>query len=274
MSQQRPSRFCSHQRRPRRTLLLMIVTFGTFAIGSPGQDSALERISNMIITLGAPDVPILPLPFLYAEDGFTYSISNFESSPPLSPSSRFSWTKTGPNIGTLVRTTAFDRSETFITIGSFSPTFGWSGSYRRGNITGIVTMTPFTLTSQSPLRNASTRVPLAPGGAATMGFVVAGAMPRRVLVRAVGPALGQFGVANPAASPVLTVQRAGVEVGANSGWGGAPEVAAVFSKVGAFALPAGSRDCALVLVLSAGNYSSQVRTDAGGEVLFEVYFVD
>ena len=50
--------------------------------------------------------------------------------------------------------------------------------------------------------------------------------------------------------------------------------APIFSAVGAFALPGGSRDAALVLTLSAGHsYTAQVSGIGGatGEALVEVY---
>ncbi|MBL9200147.1 MAG: hypothetical protein JNL39_06550 [Opitutaceae bacterium] len=228
----------------------------------------------MIAFISFTGVPVPPVNRLYSEDGFVYSISSFGPQPPLSPTLQFVWRKTGPDTGTLVETTGSFRTERTITFSSFSPQFGWSGVHREGSLSGFIRFAPFALTSGAPLRNTSTRLTLGSGGMATMGFVVAGATPRRVLVRAIGPSLAQFGVASPAAAPALTVLRSGAEIGTNSGWGGAPDLAAVFAKVGAFALPTSSRDCALVLTLAAGNYTAQVRADGGGEVLFEVYFVD
>jgi hypothetical protein len=124
------------------------------------------------------------------------------------------------------------------------------------------------------LRNISSRATLVANQPVTTGFVVAGAAPRRVLVRAIGPSLTAFGVANPSANPVLTVLLGGVPVGSNSGWGGSASLAATFASVGAFALPPGSRDCALLLALDPGDYTAQARDAAGGEVLIEVYFVN
>jgi hypothetical protein len=258
-----------------KVIFLSVLLFLAGRASVYAQDLAPERIANMVISLGAGSVPILPIPYLYSEDGYIYNFSDFDSNTVLSSfGSRFSWIKTGRNSGTLIRTTGLGRSETHLTLTSYHPEFGWFGNYRQGSIAGFVTIVPFSPLSQAPLRNTSTRVSLATGGMATMGFVVGGATPRRVLVRAIGPSLAQFGVANPAATLALTVLQSGSEIGANSGWGGAADVASVFSKVGAFGLPTSSRDCALVLTLAAGNYTAQVRADGGGDVLFEVYFVD
>jgi hypothetical protein len=47
----------------------------------------------------------------------------------------------------------------------------------------------------------------------------------------------------------------------------------VFSSVGAFALPAGSRDAALVVSLPPGSYTAQVSGVGGltGDAIIEVY---
>ena len=249
-----------------------IVLFCVWVFPLTAQDLAPDRIANMSVTFRG--LTAFPDPLIFSENGFAYNPTNGGADAPFAQVRQFTWRKTGANTGVLTQTFPSAQVVRSLTFDFFSPTFGWSGGYREGNAVGIFTIVPFNLTSAAPLRNASTRVTLAPNGLATMGFVVTGATPRRVLVRAVGPALGQFGVANPAAAPVLTVIRDGTELATSSGWGGSSETAAVFTKVGAFALPAGSRDCALVLTLPTGSYSAQIRATSGGEVLFEVYFVD
>ncbi len=52
---------------------------------------------------------------------------------------------------------------------------------------------------------------------------------------------------------------------------------ATFNRVGAFTLPANSRDAALVTTLEPGAYTAQIRGGTAtetGEVLLEVYFLD
>ena len=54
-------------------------------------------------------------------------------------------------------------------------------------------------------------------------------------------------------------------------------LANLFGVIGAFALPEGSRDAALVVRLSPGVYSALLRNasdDAGGDPLVEVYFLE
>jgi hypothetical protein len=129
----------------------------------------------------------------------------------------------------------------------------------------------------APLMNLSVRATLAAGGTVSPGFVVGGTAPRRVLVRAVGPGLSAFGVTGLLGNPRLTVFNGSLAIGANDDWGGDPDVNATFVAVGAFGLPATSKDSAVVLTLQPGAYTIAVRgstaTEAG-EVLVEVYFVE
>jgi N-acetylmuramoyl-L-alanine amidase len=108
------------------------------------------------------------------------------------------------------------------------------------------------------------------------GFYVAGTGTQRVLIRAVGPTLGALGVSSVLADPQLEVTDAtvGTRLATNDNW--EPSLAPVFAQVGAFALPAGSRDSAAVVTLAAGrSYTVQVSgvANAVGEALVEVYEV-
>lgn len=111
-------------------------------------------------------------------------------------------------------------------------------------------------------------------GGITAGFVVAGGGEKRVLVRAVGPALSAFGVVGAAADPRLKLYVGEREIGANDNWGGRSELVTAFAQAGAFDLAPNSRDAALVASLPAGNYTVKVETgNSTGTVLVEVYEV-
>ncbi len=122
----------------------------------------------------------------------------------------------------------------------------------------------------APLKNVSARAFVPAGGSATAGFMLGGTGSRRVLVRAVGPALRVFGVPEPLARPALAV-FAGERpcVGTTDG------AAAAAAAVGAFPLPAGGADCAQVFTLPPGSYTANVTGAPGdaGEVLVEVYLI-
>jgi hypothetical protein len=98
-----------------------------------------------------------------------------------------------------------------------------------------------------------------------------------VLVRAVGPTLGVFGVAGVLADPSLTVYgSSGAILGANDDWGtkaSSAEIAAASTAAGAFALADDAKDAALVLTLNPGNYTLQItgKPGSGGVALVEVY---
>jgi N-acetylneuraminic acid mutarotase len=113
------------------------------------------------------------------------------------------------------------------------------------------------------------------GSGVTVGFVVAGAGSRTVLIRAVGPTLGTapFNFSGVATDPQLALYAGAARAGENNDWGGTGALAAAFAQVGAFALPAGSKDAALIAILAPGNYSVQVSGTGGttGIALVEVY---
>ncbi|MDO8544366.1 MAG: zinc-dependent metalloprotease family protein [Opitutaceae bacterium] len=112
------------------------------------------------------------------------------------------------------------------------------------------------------------------------GFVVEGTQPKRMLVRAAGPALAAFGVAEPLADPVLrVVASGGREDWRNDDWSvqtGAAEIVTAGAQVGAFPFATGSRDAALLLTLPPGGYSAVVEGAGGttGAGLVEAYQVE
>jgi hypothetical protein len=130
-------------------------------------------------------------------------------------------------------------------------------------------------TSATPrLINVSVRKDLGKG--VTVGFVLGGSAPTKVLVRAIGPTLGSFGVPGTVPDPQLVLfNGASVKIGENNDWGGTADLLGAFNAVGAFALPTTSKDAAIVAILSPGNYSVQVSGTAGttGVALVEVYEV-
>jgi hypothetical protein len=132
---------------------------------------------------------------------------------------------------------------------------------------------PDTVSATAALANLSIRT-TAGTGAATLiaGFALSGGT-KPILVRGIGPALEGFGVTGVLPDPRLELLREGgtTSVGANDNWTAA--AAEAFPRVGAFGLPAGSRDAALVATLDAGTYTAQL-TDASGAVgiaLLELY---
>ncbi len=110
------------------------------------------------------------------------------------------------------------------------------------------------------------------------GFVIGGPAAKTVLIRAIGPALGQFGVRGALADPILTVFRESTVIATNDNWYDAPNavtVPDVAARVGAFRLATTALDAALLLTLPSGPYTAQITGAAGGQggALIEVYEV-
>ncbi|MCX6951915.1 MAG: CotH kinase family protein [Verrucomicrobia bacterium] len=137
----------------------------------------------------------------------------------------------------------------------------------------------YTLDTNGRTTNLSTRAMVRAGdGLLVGGFVVQGPAYKRMLVRAVGPALAAFGVEDALADPVLRISSGGKEVATVDDWSSAPQAAvtkAATSVLGAFALPDGSKDAALLITLPPGPYTVEVSGKNGteGVALLEIYEV-
>jgi hypothetical protein len=129
--------------------------------------------------------------------------------------------------------------------------------------------------ASAPLvRNISLRGQTGPGALVlTAGFVLRGNGPLRLLIRGLGPALVQFGVGDAVADPRLALYGSGLNTPLleNDDWAG--EAA---RQAGAFALPTGSRDAALVATLEAGVYSAQLLAagSATGTGMIEIFVLE
>ncbi|RKZ92251.1 MAG: hypothetical protein DRQ40_08960, partial [Gammaproteobacteria bacterium] len=133
----------------------------------------------------------------------------------------------------------------------------------------------------SDLSNLSTRGSIGPGKNLIGGFVVSGNMPKRILIRAIGPTLVGFGITDAVDSARLVlshhVDGDMITIGDNLGWSthpGSSQIAEVSARAGAFALEPDSLDSALLLWLEPGVYTAQVQPGQSGQsgtALVEVY---
>ncbi|ACB77262.1 matrixin family metalloprotease [Opitutus terrae] len=150
--------------------------------------------------------------------------------------------------------------------------------------TARVTVTPVSM-ANAMLANLSARGRAGTGSETfIVGFVVTGKTPKPVLVRAIGPTLSGQGIQHPLADPRLTLFRtvdgASSTVDANDNWSAdaatAANLRAAAQRLGAFALPDGSTDAALLVTLEPGVYSAHVDSQGGaaGITLVEVYDAD
>jgi hypothetical protein len=127
------------------------------------------------------------------------------------------------------------------------------------------------------LVSIASRGTVTPGdGALIGGFVVTGNSPKTLLIRGIGPALTAFGVAGALADPSLTIYQDSKVITTNEGWANSAAIAAAAIQTGAFALPSGSKDAAVLLTLSPGAYSAQIKSAknaSSGVALIEIYEV-
>ena len=113
------------------------------------------------------------------------------------------------------------------------------------------------------------------------GFHISGSVPKRVLVRAVGPSLSTlFGVPGTLGDPQLRIVQSADQtvVATNDNWAtgaDAAQISAAAGPVGAFQLAGSSLDAALLVYLRPGSYSAVVSGSgtARGVALVEIYEV-
>ena len=138
-----------------------------------------------------------------------------------------------------------------------------------------------TTNTSARLINMSARTNVGTGGSILIaGFAIQGDAPKQVLIRAIGPSLTQFGVTGVLADPQLALFRQGTTqpIQQNDNWLAATNAAQVGlagAQVGAFNLPATSRDSAILVTLDPGTYSAQVSGvgNTTGVALVEIYEV-
>ena len=111
------------------------------------------------------------------------------------------------------------------------------------------------------------------------GFIVQGTEPKRVIVRAIGPELTQYGVPNPLANPTLELHDAtGALIASNNNWattiiGGIITANQVHDIQASGYAPGNGFESAIIADLAPGNYTAIVRgvNNTAGVALVEVY---
>ena len=179
-------------------------------------------------------------------------------------------------------------SDAFVSVGAFAlPASSLDAALVRtiegGNTVQVIGQTGGTVLVEayemaaSPdarLINVSARNRVGRGSEALVaGFTISGEAGKTVVIRGIGPTLAAFGVGGVLADPKLELYAGASKIGENDSWDAAH--AATFANVGAFALPAGSKDAALVVTLAPGSYTVQLSGSDGGtgEGMIEVYEV-
>jgi hypothetical protein len=137
-----------------------------------------------------------------------------------------------------------------------------------------------TQTSQTSLGNISTRSFVQTGEHVMIGgFIVHGTGPKRVIIRAIGPELTQYGITNPLANPILELHnQAGALIASNDNWqttilGGIITTNQVADIQNSGHAPTATNESAIIASLPPGNYTAIVRgvVNTTGVGLVEVY---
>ena len=132
----------------------------------------------------------------------------------------------------------------------------------------------------SALGNISTRAFVQTGDNVMIGgFIVQGTGPKRVIIRAIGPELSQYGVPDPLGNPTLELHNAaGALIGSNDDWqhtiiGGVITHSQVADIQNSGHAPANPFESAIIADLAPGNYTAIVRgvNNTTGVALVEVY---
>lgn len=181
------------------------------------------------------------------------------------------WRKNGVYVG----------GDPYLVISNAGPSNSGVYTYRSANAAGGLVSTPATLTvvgnaSAGRLSNLSIRTTAGSGSQTLivgLGLAGTGSSSKNILVRAIGPGLAPYGVSDPLADPVLTVFQQQQPIASNDDWAAA--LAPTFASVGAFPLPPGSPDSALIVSFAPGTYTAQVTGKGStGTALAEVYDLD
>jgi uncharacterized protein GlcG (DUF336 family) len=134
---------------------------------------------------------------------------------------------------------------------------------------GSVETPPFTVAEK--LANISTRVMAGTGDNQLIGgFIVTGNAPKKVIVRAIGPSLSQFGIGGALADPTLELHdQTGAVIAANDNWKDSQR-----NEIEASGIPpTRDEESAIVRTLAPGSYTAMAGGKNGGTgiALVEVY---
>jgi hypothetical protein len=135
-------------------------------------------------------------------------------------------------------------------------------------------------TGPPSLGNVSTRSFVQTGSNVMIGgFIVQGSGPKRVIIRAIGPELTQYGIPNALANPILELHNgAGALIATNDDWqatilGGIITSSQVSDIQNSGHAPTAASESAIIANLQPGNYTAILRgvNNTTGVALVEVY---
>lgn len=173
----------------------------------------------------------------------------------------YQWYRNGVAIAGATGSSLTLRNLTLADAGSYTCVISNAG----GSVTSSAAVVSVSV--PSVLSNLSVRTNMSSGQTLIVGAVLSGG-PKRILIRAAGPALNGFGLQGMA-DPRLELYAGGpAPITVNDDWSSA--LTPTFAAVGAFAFPAGSRDAAINQGMN-GSFTVQCKGTGPGVVLVEAY---
>src|SRR3984893_7331863 len=128
----------------------------------------------------------------------------------------------------------------------------------------------------SQAMNISTRARVETGDNVLIGgFIITGNAAKKVIIRAIGPSLSQYGLSDVLADPTLDLHDGnGALLQSNDNWQDDPSQASQISASGL--APSNNLESAIIATLQPGNYTAIVRGKNSGQgiALAEVYDLD
>lgn len=246
--------------------------------GSKVESGTFELDPLNVDLIVALDVEETPLPSILtqplgatAAPGASVTLSTVAGGAPTPTITWHRDSATGPVVGTGANLTLTNLSA------------GDAGTYLAvaTNASGSTATRPVKVGVRAPgtqterLANISTRGPVGTGASALVaGFVIIGSEPKDVVIRAVGPRLGSFGLPGTLADPGIRLFRGDEQVTPtleNDDWN--PDLADDFATVGAFELIDDTKSAAVRVTLEPDRYTVQVLgvDDGTGLAIVEVY---
>jgi len=239
-----------------------VMIAGFIVQGSAPKHVLLRAIGPSLIQFGVPDALADPVLELHGPAGFTTVINNNWMDDPVQKAAILA-TGLAPtnNLEAAIDATLNPGTYTAIAKGNNNTTG-----------VGLVEVYDLNATSGSLLANISTRGFVQTGDKVMIGGFIVVSQPTRVIVRAIGPSLTQFGVPDALANPTLQLRDSnGTLVIANNDWQDDPAQAAQLTAAGL--APTNPLESGLATTLSPGLYTALVAgvNNATGNAVVEAY---
>jgi hypothetical protein len=241
------------------------VTIGGFIIsGTAPKKLILRGIGPSLQTSGITDVLADPVLELHAGDGSIITKNdNWKDDPSQAAQIQLSGLAPANDLESAIAVTLVPGAYTAIESGKGS-----------GTGTALIEIYDVDTAAASGLANLSTRGLVQINDNVMIGGFTLGrtANAANLVLRAIGPSLSRFAVANPLANPTLEVRDSnGDKVGFNDDWNDDPAQAAQITAAGL--APNNSLESACRLTLAAGRYTVIVAGKNGGTgvAVVEIY---